>query len=279
METPAAVAELLGEHRWLPGYGSCRVLAGNGLVAKVGPGAHREAFVLSGRLGAMPITVPKFVDAGPDWVVMCEIVDTAGANWSLAEYEELLDELAVLHDAFDDSQALRHSPFQQDLRVYLERVSDYGARTEVSLPIELRRVLDDPEPVVQLLEREPTTLVHTDPYPANVLCDVSGQKVWIDWEDALAGPAALDVAGWLLEGPWKYGRSLDQDAAIRRYLRTRPGDVDAASFRRAVDAATLFLTPSQNLDALADTCGQAALDAFVAERVAALARLGLDDDR
>jgi thiamine kinase-like enzyme len=123
-----------------------------------------------------------------------------------------------------------------------------------------------------VLEQAPRTLVHTDPYPRNILQPEAGVRVWIDWEDALFGPAALDLAAWLLEGPWSLGRSLDRTAALDVYCAARVQPVDRRQLERTLDAAVIASTLGQNLTALARESPDG-LRVLVDERVAALDRL------
>ena len=93
-------------------------------------------------------------------------------------------------------------------------------------------------------------------------------------EDAIAAPAALDIAALMLEGPWFLGRRLDRDRLVRRYLAARTTNA-GRDFERALDAATIAITLSQDLSELEATHGATAVDAFIAERLAAVRRLNL----
>ncbi|MFD0556507.1 phosphotransferase family enzyme [Stackebrandtia endophytica] len=270
MELPEPVRALLGASiEPLTGYGASRVYRGNGLVAKVGPGAAAERHVLT-RLAPLPIETPESVADGEGWIVMAEVADTADRIWPLPELVELLDDLAALHDSHQAHPALT-GPLAVSLVEYFERLAGYGDAT--GLPERLRAALAAPQHLIALLEAEPVTLVHGDPYPRNILRPAAGRRVWIDWEDSLAGPAALDVAAWAMEGPWGSGSSIYGPAALDHYLARRRAPVERRRFSLAVDAASILLTPSQNLTELADSRGSGAVAAFVADRLAALDRL------
>jgi len=75
------------------------------------------------------------------------------------------------------------------------------------------------------------------------------------------------------DGPWLLGRSSPRDGCIDLYSSGL--DVHLPSLERALDAAVLVWTLSQNLDALREERGPEALDAFITERMAALERLAL----
>lgn len=76
-----AVAKFVGSHpERMVGSGGCSVWRGRGFVAKCGPGANREAYVLSGAVGALPLTVPELVAADDGWVVMRDVAATTSSG-------------------------------------------------------------------------------------------------------------------------------------------------------------------------------------------------------
>jgi Phosphotransferase enzyme family len=256
----------------LVGYGTCTVWRGNGAVAKVGVGAASEAHVLSARVGSLPIATPALIAEGPAWVVMSEVANDP-TPWSEPDLMALLVDLAALHDRFDAVDPARAGPLPIGARRVVDRLRAYGRRDRVTLPAALIDALDDPEPLLAVLDTEPRTLVHGDPYPQNVLRPTASTRVWVDWEDALVGPAALDLAAFFGNGPWLLGRSLPRDQCLDVYGRALV--VHRPSLERSFDAALLVWTLSQNLDALSDERGPEAFDAFIAERMAALDHLGI----
>lgn len=273
MTAPSAVESYLGPApERLVGYGSCSVWRGNGAVAKVGAGAACEAHVLSGRVGSLPIATPALVAEGPDWVVMSEVANDP-TPWSEPDLMTLLVDLAALHDHFDAIDPALAGPLPVGSRHIADRLRVYGRRERVVLPTALSAVLDDPEPLLPLLDGEPRTLVHGDPYPGNILRPDPSTRVWIDWEDAVIGPAALDLAAFFGNGPWLLRRALRRDESLDMYrsalTRHRP------RLEQALDAAVLVWTLSQNLDSLSEERGREAYDAFIAERMEALERLAL----
>lgn len=274
MKPPAAVIARLITPQRLSGYGSCAVYNGNGLIAKVGPGATREYHVLSGAAGQLPLHTPRVRDHGSDWVIMDEIPDISSRHWCLDELLDLLIDLAVLHDAFYDRPQEPGNPLSTSLSDHIERLSRHDPGESALLPPALRRTVEDPSVLLSILADSPTTLIHGDPYPSNIRQPRTGVRFWIDWEDAILGPPALDVAAWFLEGPWSLGRPINREMAILTYLAARTVPVDTEAFRRQLDAATILLTPTQNLTELAELD---ALPGFIAERNAALLRLGLTD--
>lgn len=236
---PGAVTALLGpdivDHS---GAGPCRVVSGGGLVAKVGPPdvVAREASVLA---TALPLSVPFLVDAGPGWMVMTAEDDDEGP-WSDADLHAALADLAALHDAFhsytlEDGDAFLRRPFTPG---GIEALLVPTRRLSFPLPRPLADLLVDPDPMLDAADAEPITVLHGDPWPANILRPAPGRRIWIDWEMASLGPAAADVASWLNQTPWHTGRPAD--GHLEAYLGARALPVDRARFERALDAATVL---------------------------------------
>lgn len=277
---PREVAELLGPaHRRLTGYGESAVLAGGGRVAKIGP-AHvvaREARILGEGVGPMPLERPTLVASGLGWLVMEEVADV-DVPWDERQFIGLLADLAALHEAFEGSRALAggwlRDPAGADLEATL---AEGGDRSGVELPDPLARILEDPAPVARILTGSPPlTLVHGDPTPANVRRPGAFEnRVWIDWEWAGAAPAAVDLACWLSEWPWAFGRRFDRELCVSTYLGARRRRVDRAALERALDASVVLFFFANNLPSLARCSGSAALEALIADGSKALQRLGL----
>lgn len=278
IDLPPEVAALVGESpRRLVGYGAAAALGGRGMVAKVGPAAivAREARILGGELGGLPLAVPELIAAGPGWLVMREVSDHGGA-WDQPGFAALLGDLARLHDSFESSPALAggwlRDPAGADLAA---TIAEGGDQPGIELPDALARVRADAGPVAQLLASSgPLTLVHGDPTPGNVLRP-GERRVWIDWEWASAAPAAVDLACWLGEGPWQFARRLDRDAALATYLAARRRAIDRPMFERALDASLVLFVFANNLPSLARKAGREAMQARIAQSLDALERLGL----
>lgn len=259
---PAEVLEHLGPvPERIDGWGGSAVLRGRGRVAKVGPSARRNAVVLSLDL---PLRRPQLLDYGADWVVMEDVPDHE-APWTPAELMTLLPDLAALHAVTVDP--LIGSPLDEPLLTWSLRVGAFG-NLSVPLPKALRSVLEDPTPLLQVLTAGPRVLLHTDPYRANIRRPSPGERVWIDWDDAVLGPPALDLAAWLLEGPWFLGRIIDREEARAEYGE----EVDDVQ----LDAAVLLITLTQDLVSLRKSKGPALVGALIDERMECLARLGVD---
>jgi hypothetical protein len=238
---PEGVRALLGptpEDR--SGEGEGRVLAGNGRVARIGRAevVAREAFVLG--LEGRPVEVPPLVDAGEGWVVTGEVADDHGP-WDDADLWAALEDLARLHDAYADAlpegAAVLRRPFR---RATTDQLLAPARSAGHPLPDVLARVLDNPGPVLAVLAAEAGTLLHGDPWPGNIRRPEPGRRVWVDWEQASAGPAAADLATWLDQTPWFLRREIEAGEHVARYLAARRRPVDGTAFRRAVDAASVI---------------------------------------
>lgn len=236
---PGAVTDLLGPDIVdQSGAGACRVVSGGGLVAKVGPPdiVAREASVLATPL---PVAVPLLIDAGPGWLVMTA-EDDDGGPWEEPDLHAALSDLARLHDAFhsytlEDGDAFLRQPFSSEgVETLLAPVRELS----FSLPDVLADLLDDPTPIVAAADAEPVTVLHGDPWPANILRPAPGRRVWLDWELASLGPAAADVASWLSQTPWHTG--MPADGHLEVYLAARSLPVDRPGFDRALDAAMVL---------------------------------------
>lgn len=236
---PGAVTDLLGadivDHS---GAGACRVVSGGGLVAKVGPPdiVAREASVLA---TALPVSVPLLIDAGPGWLVMTA-EDDDGSPWEEPDLHAALSDLAGLHDAFhsctlEDGDAFLRQPFSPE---GVEGLLASVRQLSFPLPGALADLLDDPSPILAAADAEPVTVLHGDPWPANILRPAPGRRVWLDWELASLGPAAADVASWLGQTPWHTG--VPADGHLEVYLAARSLPVDRPGFERALDAAMVL---------------------------------------
>lgn len=275
LDRPAEVAEWLGSRPTrVSGGGSSQVLRGRGFVAKLGPGARREAFVLAELAPRIPLVLPAVVASGADWVVMQDVPDVGGRSWGEEQLLVLASDLAQLHCAMLEDEDVRTGPLARPLRGYFARMAGHGD-TDGVLPRAVLEALAEPGPLLAILDGQRHTLVHGDPYPSNIRCPLPGRRVWIDWEDAVFAPPALDLAIWLGEGHWSLDEPLDRDRCLAVYRSACSHTVDGAALERSLDAATVLITPSQNAAALQRDRGDLALRGFVAERMEALERLGL----
>jgi hypothetical protein len=211
----------------------------------------REAFVLG--LDALPLTGPPLVAAGEGWVVTAEVPDRE-EPWSDGDLHGALTDLARLHDGYEaalpaGAGAVLRQPFDG---ASTDRLLAPARPHADRLPPLLARLLADPTPLLDGLRREPVTLLHGDPWPDNVRRPGPERRVWVDWEQASAGPAAADLATWLDQTPWYLRREIDAGEHLSVYLAARRRPIDPAAFHRAVDTASVVWFFAFDVPELAD---------------------------
>jgi hypothetical protein len=219
--------------------GSSRVFRGNDLMAKFGPEERiaREAFLFGEASALMPVGVPVFVDAGPGWILT---QDPGGEPASTTDVSPLAG-LASVHELFQGATGIKHERFRDVFGREREGLLAEARASSVAagLPEPLASLLADPSPLLSIVDGEPRTLVHGDAAPANVVARGPDDLVWLNWEDAGAGPAAYDLAVWLYGSPRAPG-SMSPEGALGAYLGARTTSIDPRACKRAVDAAAVL---------------------------------------
>ncbi len=242
--------------------GSSAVLRGNGLVAKFGAEDRcaREAFIFEQADALLPIDTPALVDSGPGWILMKAIEGEPAAPGDVRG----LERLAPMHELFEGATGIDgrfRDVFGREREELL--VGSRACPAASGLPDPLAAFLADPSRLFALVDEEPRTLVHGDAWYGNVMTRGSDSIVWLDWEEAGAGPAAFDLAMWLYGSPWAPG-SMDPERDFGAYLMARTAPVEPRAMKRAVDAAAVlsFLL----LDLANLTEGEPELTAGIVER-------------
>lgn len=250
-DLPAEVLMRLGPSPMeLARLGSSRVFRGNDLMAKFGPPERiaREAFLFGEASALMPVGVPVLVDAGPGWI----LTQDPGAEPALPNDVSPLAGLASMHELFQGATGIEHERFrdifgrERDGLLAAARASSIAD----ALPEPLASLLLDPSPLRSIVDAEPRMLVHGDAGPSNVVARGPEDFVWLNWEDAGAGPAAFDLAVWLYGSPRAPG-STSPEGALGAYLAARTTPIEPRGFKRALDAAAVLgflLLDIANLD-------------------------------
>jgi aminoglycoside/choline kinase family phosphotransferase len=100
--------------------------------------------------------------------------------------------------------------------------------------------------VVDRLLAQPTTFIHGEFYPANILVNGNGGGTVnvcpIDWEMAGLGPALIDLA-CLLSGGWTDDQRADLAEAYYREIGAHGGDVPSPEhYLRTLDCCLIHLS-------------------------------------
>jgi aminoglycoside phosphotransferase len=169
---------------------------------------------------------PMCHDSGEDWVLLEKVQGVE--LWQVGDLNAWVDSarwLTRLHSLFAG-----HPPSSHHLIRYDE---DYfriwPARARRRHPA-LASITDNYERVVQLLAREPVTLIHGEFYASNILV-VNGRIAAVDWEMAGIGPGVLDLAALASGSGW----GNDERATIVASYGDLPAHVlDAASLHLAM---------------------------------------------
>jgi aminoglycoside/choline kinase family phosphotransferase len=199
----------------------------------------------------VPRVIAHRVDEG--WVLLEDLGDELLLN--AAEdprrrrplYEQAIDILASLHvegtrrmpaDCMAGRQGFAFDLLMWEFRHYTE----YGLEKSRVDPVRLHaEEIVALESVYRLVAEHlsglPRVLTHRDYHSRNLLVTPDGLAV-IDFQDALMGPAAYDLASLLRDSYIDIGTEL-VDALIERYVSAREaagdGPIDRAAFRRDFD--------------------------------------------
>ena len=235
IDLPADVRARLGPTpEELVGLGPSRLLRGDGLVAKFGweERAAREAFILGDASALVPVDTPTLVDAGPGWILM----EVAEGDPAVSDDVRGLERLAPMHELFVGATGIEDPRFRDVFGRERDGLLDAARAVAPALPEPLASLLADPSSLFAIVDAEPRTLVHGDCWYGNVLAHGPAQLTWLDWEDAGAGPAALDLARWI-HGSARFPASANPEGNLAAYVASRTDAVDPRPLRVAVDAA------------------------------------------
>lgn len=215
------------------------VFSGSGYCAHYGlPDViARERAILLREFDGNPLALPQVIDWDITWIVTEDLKATS--EWSDEDVLSAVGELARFHERFEDSphlvSPLLRRPFGRDLADLLAPARASGWQ----LPSPLDEVLFDPSPLVEALESLPFTILHGDPWPANV-AKRGSEFVWLNWWQASLGPGVADFAAWLDQTPFHLGRTVDRLGQINAYLEARSQPLDRKVFSRGLDGARIF---------------------------------------
>lgn len=225
---------------------------------------QREALAYANLPGKIPLDTPTAVAfdiaAGDLWLLPFPASKHSShwlADWSRADVEAALTDLARLHLAFWDAPAklaqmswlarpagADSAALLADARAGLDAIVADDALTPARLA-DLQALAAAPAILLDPLVAGPLTLLHGDAGFQNIAITQDGrQRLWYDWQLVSAGPPALDLVTFL--HPWAYPDAsppLSLAAMIDFYLaalQKRGRSLDPAQFRRQLDAALLW---------------------------------------
>ncbi len=229
---------------------------------------QREALVYAQLAAHIPIAMPTAIAfdvvSGDLWLLPFPPAKHTThwlADWERGDVEKALADLAKLHAAFWDANAVLDrwpwlaQPTTTDASALLadglrglERLMVAGAYDEsltgdrIAL---LYEIAQHPDWLLATLNSSPHTLLHGDAGFQNIAISLDGrQRFWYDWQLAAVGPPALDLATFL--HPWAYPEArppLPFPAMVAFYLDAlaqRGKMIDPGQFDAQLDAALLW---------------------------------------
>lgn len=211
----------------------------------------REVAVYQTLKEHLPVKIPVLIAAHPcgEWLVLEHLPPgRRPEKWGAADYLLAAEQLAILHDRFWGLGAdlavysWLEQPLKSDRDIYLQgamkAAHDLAENTEgflassTDIPDITRLILDQYEAIIEVLKNSPTTLLHGDYWPGNILIHPTGGVIIYDWADAAIGPAVLDLLGFLQGSSWHYSPLPIPAAEIIDHYRLRLSQAGAYSYTK-----------------------------------------------
>lgn len=216
------------------------VWAGQGYQAHIGPPevvARERAILLRELQAEIPLSLPHVVDWDITWTVLEDLRPTD--SWTDEQIFAAIAELSAMHERLESSPDLENPVFRRPFGNDCTEILAPARKSGWELPEPLSELLWDPSPLLKALRSLPPTLLHGDPWPANVALR-GDERIWLNWWQASIGPGVSDFACWIDQTPFQVGRTVDRLTQIEAYLGARTQPVDRRLFSKALDAARLF---------------------------------------
>lgn len=164
-------------------------------------------------------------------------------------YEKAIDIMVRLQvegtAKIDDSCLAYHQRFNVELLVWeFDHFLEYGVEMRENRTMDaadkaaVRAIF---EAVAREIESQPRVLTHRDFHSRNVMVHGNDQLGLIDFQDALMGPPAYDLASLLRDAYVQLGEDVIDDL-VGHFLKRRAeagASVDAEAFRRAFDLTSV----------------------------------------
>jgi aminoglycoside phosphotransferase (APT) family kinase protein len=146
--------------------------------------------------------------------------DFAPTNMAVSMLQ-LATQFATIHSVGATQPDLSFLPRQEEL----ESARLRGRPTQLDESLDEGRIRDILEPVWPVPQLNPSTLLHGDFWPGNVLWNEGHIVAVIDWEDAALGDPLADLANSRLEMLWAFGIDAMNDFTRQYVLRMPAIDV------------------------------------------------------
>ena len=184
----------------------------------------------------MPILIPNFVaaDSKQGWIVLETIDDLRPADqWTIDDYREAVDNLALLHDRFWglsedlDNFTKLAQPLARDYEKLCTSGQQSGEKLLRDAPLPdlitprykaaLENLIQHLEEIAAPLKTQPFTLLHGDYWADNIARPLDGRQMVTHWQFAAIAPAIIDVIMFHQQTRSHLTPSLPLEAAIARY--------------------------------------------------------------
>lgn len=171
-----------------------------------------------------PIEIPDMLASQSDgeWMIFEYVqTSTVSEQWTAEEYLIAIDNLTILHDRFwsleNDLNIYKWlgRPLTRDFEIYIQAAS-LGLRRLLkrgTIPIfdqkptylsMLEDLVNQGGRLAQELKNIPSTLIHGDYWPGNLLVSSTGKLVTYDWQHVSIGPGILDLVKFYQTSRWRF---------------------------------------------------------------------------
>ncbi len=184
----------------------------------------------------LPVLVPGLVAGDPaqGWIIVEALTDLhAPEDWTRAEYEAAITNLAAMHDRFWGlGEDLGVFPWLGRLLEADYQATIISAAEAVQVLVRDERLPDLTTPrnflafgalvqhadeIAAPLRAETVTLLHGDYWPGNIAQPNDGRQIIFDWQRAGIGPAILDLRIFVQTTDMTLEPALPLDEAVQLY--------------------------------------------------------------
>lgn len=217
----------------------------------------REANVYLTLKEHLPVRLPVLIAAHPrgEWLVMIHLPPgRLPDKWSTADYLLAIEQLAILHDRFwglgQDLSMYNwlEQPLKASRELFIE-AARHDARslaenresllnTQTNLRALTERILPKIEQIATTLEASPSTFLHGDFWPGNILIHQQGGLTVFDWENAGIGPCVFDLISFIQASSWHFSPLPISPAEIIAHYRSHL--TKAGAYRFSDDEFTVL---------------------------------------